>query len=254
SLRDAIYFRLAGVRCLFGAAARCRSFLLTRSFRYPPRIDKRLNNMHHAEKYLAMVYALGAPCWQGEMPDIEIGVSSSPQGEALTRALAAKRVMTLAAGAAYGAAKRWPSDHFRKVADYWIQHGGTVAILGSAGERRIAKEIAAGLPPEHCCDLTGGTDLMQLMTILRHGTICVANDSGIMHLCAALGGRGIAVFGPTDPSATAPVSADWTVVFEKQPCAPCFKRVCPLNSIRCMHIITAEKVIRILKRLTADAS
>ncbi len=253
SLRDAIYFRLARVRRLFGAAARGRSFLLTRNYKYPPRLDKHLNNLHHAEKYLSMVYALGAPQWLGEMPAITIGKPEELNcGETLTKVFSSDKVMTLAAGAAYGAAKRWPSDHFHKVSDYWIRRGGCVAILGSASENQIAEEISNGLPPEKCFNLAGATNLQQLMAVLKHSTICIANDSGIMHLSAAIGGRGIAIFGPTDPSSTSPVSADWNIVFEKQPCAPCFERVCPLGTARCMQVVTAEKIIKMLGRITAD--
>ncbi len=252
SLRDSIFFKLARVPKLFGAAARGRSFLLAESFEYPPREDRKLNNLHHAEKYLSMVYALGAHTWQGAMPEFDVpSLEDARKNEEIDKAFASGKLMVLAAGAAYGGSKRWPSESFNKVAKYWIEQGGSVAMLGTAKESEIGKEVLADLPADKAINLAGATSLSELMAVLKYSDLCIANDSGIMHLSAALGGSGIAVFGPTDPSATSPVSVRWKVLFEKQPCSPCFKRECPSGSSMCMKAISAAKVIKTIKEMTA---
>lgn len=247
SLRDAICLRLARVPKLFGGAARGRSFLLTRSFTYPPRRDAVLNNLHHAEKYLSMVYALGAPHWHGELPGFRIDPEKLAASQPETAAARSHdRLLTLAAGAAYGGSKRWPAENFNLVARHWIERGGSVAMLGSPSEAEIGKEVLAGLPPDKAFNLAGKTNFSELMELLRHARFCVANDSGIMHLSAALGGAGLAVFGPTDPSSTSPISARWSYAFVKQSCAPCFKRECPNHDPRCMTAVDAATVINLM--------
>jgi heptosyltransferase-2 len=242
-LRDAINFRLAGIKPLYGAAARGRGFLLQRSFKFPRRKDHVLNELHHANKYLSMVKALGAPDWSGELPEFNI----TPEFEMLRPELQTlcqhPRLLTLAAGAAYGSSKRWDSASFKTVAEWWIGQGGIVAVLGGAKERNICQDAVAGLSPDNAFNLAGNTDMPELMHLLKHAAVCVANDSGIMHLAAALGCPGVAIFGPTDHSATSPISASWKIVYLKQPCAPCFKRECLKGNPVCMNVITPQMVI-----------
>ncbi|MBN2640893.1 MAG: lipopolysaccharide heptosyltransferase II [Victivallales bacterium] len=248
SLRDTIFFRLARIARLFGASARGRAVLLSGSFKFPPRKDCELNQLHHAEKYLSMVYSLGAPKWQGEMPAFNIpSLDEAKRNPLVNKVFSSGKLMTLAAGAAYGGSKRWPAESFNQVSRYWIDTGGTVAVLGTAGERDMAQEAIKDLPDGNAFNLAGETSLPELMAVLKYSELCIANDSGIMHLSAALGGSGIAVFGPTDPSATSPVSTRWQVLFEKQDCAPCFKRECPSSSSKCMKAVAPEKVIEIIK-------
>jgi len=243
SPRDAVYFRLAGIKNLFGAAARGRSILLKRSYKYPKRVNG-LNNFQHSAKYLSMVYALGCSDWDGELPKFKLkkeNVSSDVQ-----TLLQSDSVMAIAGGAAYGPAKRWPSENYNAVAKHWIEQGGIVVTLGTGAERPIADEIVAGLPDDKVYNLTGETDLIELMMILQSVDMCIANDSGTMHLSAGLGGKGIAIYGSTDPTATAPISTDWKILFEQQDCAPCFKRECPDGSYKCLKKITPQMVIDLL--------
>lgn len=249
SFRDAFFFRLAGLPRLFGASARNRSLLLTRSFYFPPRLDHTLNELHHAEKYLSMAYALGAPAWQGEMPEFKLPNPAQIENTAAKNALSSPKLMCLAAGAAYGGSKRWPAKYFREVAAAWIAEGGQVAALGTGSEREMSGQALEGLPPEKAFNLAGATSLEELMLILRRARVCVANDSGIMHLSAAIGGRGVAIFGPTDPSSTSPVSPYWRVLYDKQDCSPCFKRECPRDNPVCMDKVTPQQVIAMVKQL-----
>ncbi len=250
SLRDVIQLHLSGIHRLYGAAARCRSWMLRRSFKFECRRDGVLNNLQHTCKYLAMVYALGAPRWDGGLPEFKLPPAEQLLRDELLPLLAEKKLLALAAGAAYGSSKRWDSSSFNAVAAWWIQRGGTVAVLGSGSERDICQQAVAGLPPELAHNLAGKTNLTELMLILRNSAVVLANDSGIMHLAAALGVPGVALFGPTDPSATAPISGKWHILHQREPCAPCFKRQCPLGHRVCMTKLTPEMAIEALKALT----
>ena len=243
SLRDAYYFRRAKIPKLYGAAKRGRSFLLSKSFKFPKIKKGKLNCLHHAGRYLSMAYALGAPEWDGELPSF----SSLKEDELVScevrRVLGSEKLLVVAPGAAYGPAKQWPAEYFREVCSSWIDAGGMAAVIGTPKEIPVAETVVAGLSEDKIANLAGKTDMPDLFEILKHAEQCVANDSGIMHLSAILGGQGVALFGSTDPSSTSPVSTKWKILFEQEPCAPCFKRVCPEGHYRCLRKITPQMVL-----------
>ena len=247
SLRDVISLRRAGVPHLYGAAKRGRSILLTRSFRFPPRRDRELAAAHQAKRCLAMAAALGADVSAPAMPEFDLSRLMPPLTDRLCALARHPLHLVLAAGAAYGAAKRWPEGNYRTVADFWLRRGGVVSVVGSKAEREVGDLVLAGFPPEKSFNLCGETSVNALMVLLKSAALCVANDSGVMHLAAALGTPGVAVFGPTDPAATAPVTEDWILLYEKLPCAPCFKRTCPDN--KCIRAITPAMVLQAVEEL-----
>ena len=250
SFRDALWLKSCRIPKLYGTDARFRSFLLERSFRFPPRLDHELNKPHQAAKYLAMAYALGAPEWDGVLPEFDIPWEPETYSDDLLRVLNEDDLLALAPGAAYGAAKRWDPARFREVASWWIrERKGKVVLLCAAKEAAEARAALSGLPSDSCYDLGGKTTLETLMLVLKKARACVANDSGAMHLAAALGTPGVAPFGSTDPAATSPLSSRWRIMFEKQPCSPCFKRVCPKGDPVCMKAVSAAAVIETLRTL-----
>ncbi len=241
SFRDALILKMAGVKRLYGAKARNRSILLAQSWRFAKRRDHELNHPHQALKYSAMAEAVGAVPWDGIMPEMTISAQVSLPADW-------KNVLAIAPGAAYGDGKRWNASSFRRTAEEWLNRkpDGFVVALGSKAEAAGAEEALTGLDSARCRNLAGQTSLDELMFILKHVRCCVANDSGIMHLSAALGGTGIAVFGSTDPAATAPVSDKWFMLYDKLPCSPCFKRVCPLGTKACLDRIAPDDVISLM--------
>ena len=246
SLRDTLYCRIAGIPKLFGAAKRGRSLLLTESFKFPKIKDRKLNKLHHAGRYLSMAYALGAPQWNGELPEFILTKEPELMTPELKDLLNSQKLLVVAPGAAYGEAKRWPSENFRKLCRMWIEDGGNVAAIGTAAEAAVTKEVLQDLPEDKIADFAGKTDLQDIIAILKHAHRTVANDSGIMHLSAILGGYGAAIFGSTDPTSTSPVSKRWKILFERQPCAPCFKRECPEGHYKCLKKITPEQVYAVI--------
>lgn len=247
SPRDAVYFRRAGIRRLFGAAARGRSLFLEGAFKFPWNRRGSLGDLHHARKYSLMAEALGGVGWDGKFPE------SKPTGKAPSGIAADAPLLVLAPGAAYGAAKRWPSNGFANTGRRFLAdcRNGQVAIVGAPGERAIADEVAGLLGEDsRAINLCGKTTLAELAEILKASSACVANDSGTMHLSAALGGAGVAVFGSTDWAVTSPLSTRWRIVHSKWDCAPCFRRSCELaDEPLCMRSINSEYVYRELKEL-----
>jgi len=247
SLRDAWYFRKAGVRNLYGAAARGRSILMKKAFRFPKIRKKQLNFLHHSRKYAALAASVCGVEWSGDFPALRIDAVNYDLPVNFSG-----KILLLAPGAAYGAAKRWPADLFSQTAKLFLQThpDGLIVIVGAPSETPIAAEVAQNLPPEQVKNLCGATGFNALAAWLKRADVCVANDSGTMHLAAMLGTPGVAMFGPTDYASTAPVSKDWILIYSEFPCAPCFKRQCPQHpEPACMRAISAESVAKALETL-----
>ena len=250
SFRDAVSLRLAGVKSLYGEPTRCRGWLLTAGFPFPR--EKGRASSHQAMRYLAIAEALGGkrpasltprlvpPCPADELPD------------AIRDLLRHPLLLTLAPGAAYGAAKRWPQEYFAAVGKYWIRRGGIIALVGSPNECGICAAVAAGMPRRKCFNLCGRTELPELMQLFRFSALALTNDSGLMHLAAALDKVGLTVFGPTDPGDTGPLSTKWKILYSGEPCSPCLRRVCPKGSAVCMKTITPAQVIRALVKTARE--
>lgn len=250
SLRDAVILRKAGIHPLFGAAARGRSFLLKKSIRFPKRRDHVLNHPHQAQKYMAVASLLGADTWDGvSMPHLTIEMTDDEFARKHNLpAFPGGPILSIAPGAAYGDAKCWAASNFREVAGHWLSvHGGSVLFLGGKNEIPVCQTCADGFDSSRVFNLAGTTSLTELMFLLKRSAACTANDSGVMHLAAALDIPGAVPFGSTDPAATSPLSKKWTVLYEKEPCSPCFKRICPLGTRKCFDALTPSRLIDALE-------
>ena len=251
SFRDALVMRRLGVTPLYGAAARGRSVLLRDPIRFPKRVSGALNPPHQALRCLQIAKLLGIDDWDGvSMPAIHPDFDEERFELAFGRPFPDKYpVLAVAPGAAFGDAKRWDAGSFRAVAEHWQKkRGGFVVLLGSKTEAPICDACAEGLSSGLTLNLAGKTSLHALMFILKRASYCLANDSGIMHLAAATGTPGTAVFGSTDMAATGPLSPKWTVLYHKEPCSPCFKHVCPLGTRACMKAVKVGEVLKTLPK------
>ena len=159
-----------------------------------------------------------------------------------------------APGAEFGPAKRWPARHFSELA---AQLDATVVLLGSGKEAALCDEIAApvnAVQAGRCLNLAGKTSLPQALALIAASRSTVSNDSGLMHVAAALGVPQVAIFGSSSPLHTPPLSDKARVLWLKndpayQPpldCAPCFARECPLGHTRCLNDISAAQVLQAL--------
>jgi heptosyltransferase-2 len=147
----------------------------------------------------------------------------------------------MGAGASYGSAKCWLPPRFAELANrLQSQTDADVILFGTAAEVAVTRAISSELrrPP---IDLTEKTEIADLPALLSQCHLFIGNDSGAMHVAAAVGLPVVAVFGPTDPFGTAPVTPRCTIVQQKPYCSPCFLRHCPTNH-RCMRAITPDMV------------
>lgn len=154
-------------------------------------------------------------------------------------------ILILCPGAEGGHAKRWPEHHFAALANQKIKEGWQVWMMGSPKDLNIAQNVMAGIQEhalDQCINLTGKTTLDQAIHLLASASQVVANDSGLMHVAAALGLPVVGVFGPTDPNHTPPLSKNAQAVSIDLSCRPCFKRSCPLKYHQCMQALSPERV------------
>jgi heptosyltransferase II len=173
------------------------------------------------------------------VPDAERERAAITLREAGVRSKALR--IAVGAGASYGSAKCWPHGRFAKTLNAILSQVDADAILfGTTAEAAVSSAIASELrrPP---VDLTGKTAIADLPALLSQCHLYLGNDSGAMHVAAAVGLPVVAIFGPTDPEGTAPVTPLATVVQQKPYCSPCFLRRCPTDH-RCMTAVTPEMV------------
>ena len=152
-------------------------------------------------------------------------------------------VAVLCPGAEYGPAKRWPSGHFSDLAQRLSAAGLDVWLAGSAKDTAIGDEIARD-SRNACINLCGRSTLAEVIDLLSCATLVVSNDSGLMHIAAALDKPLIAIYGSSSPLFTPPLSTNARIARLDLPCSPCFERICPLGHFNCMRQLTPELVMR----------
>ena len=203
---------------------------------------------HQANYYLQLLFRAGLIDRPQPVEEVRLHLSEEEGARAARKleslGLGGPRLLVgIAPGAAYGPAKRWLPDRFGGLADRLIGAlGADVLIFGSAAERPLAEEVAASM--KHTPAMVAGeTSMRELLSLMDRCRLIVTNDSGSMHLAAALGVPLIAIFGSTDERATGPLGARVRIVKRGVTCSPCGRRVCPID-FRCMTGISVEEVFR----------
>lgn len=159
-----------------------------------------------------------------------------------------KPVAVFCPGAEYGPAKRWPVSYFAEIAQRLQQHGFAVWLVGSAKDKDIADKIVALGNPE-CRNLCGSTSLGDAIALLSCAELVISNDSGLMHLAAALDRPMLALFGSSSPQFTPPLSPKAEVIRLELKCSPCFQRECPLGHFNCMMQLTPDMVWKKIEKM-----
>jgi heptosyltransferase-2 len=182
-------------------------------------------------------------------------LEANPQAVAATLArfdLAGPPAVALCVGAEFGPAKRWPAAHFAALARRLASEGRAVWLLGGPGDAGIGDEVAA-LAPE-AINLAGRTTLSEAIDLISAAQAVVSNDSGLMHVAAALGRPVVGLYGATSPDFTPPLSPDAVILREDLPCSPCGERACPLGHLRCLNDLAPERVMAALQPRLVSAA
>jgi len=164
----------------------------------------------------------------------------------------AQNILALCPGAEFGDAKQWPAAHYAAVAGAHLETGGQVWLFGSGKDRSVTDEIVGQLDTplqQRCHNLAGQTSLAQAIDLLSVVDAVVSNDSGLMHIAAALHRPVVAVYGSTSPGFTPPLTDRVELLFTDIDCRPCFQRSCPLGHKRCLTELSPARVIEALQRL-----
>ena len=250
SLKSALLPFLASIPKRVGYLGEARIGLLTHRLKNPPK-DRR-------PPMVAFYSALsGEADTAADRPQLQVD-KATLTADLGRLGLQAGAFSVVAPGSEYGPAKRWPTGHFAELAR---QLEGPVLLLGSAKEAEVCETIATEVnaqTPGKCQSLAGKTALGLALSIIAAAKLLVSNDSGLMHVAAALSVRQLALFGSSSPQHTPPLNPQATVLWLKnnpayQPpldCAPCFERSCPLGHTRCLNDLSPTMV---LARLASES-
>ena len=245
SFESALLLWLAGIRRRIGYARDGRSWLLTDAVRRP---EPGAIPRHERYYYPELLRRAGILAELPEIAEIRLRDGGARQrGEHLLAARGiALPVVGVSPGAAYGGAKRWLPERFAEAArTVAAQTGAQILVFGAAAERELCGAVAGACGGHN---LAGQTTLREYLDMTAVCSVYLSNDSGAMHIAAALGVPSVTVFGPTDETATGPSGANARLLREPVECAPCLKRECPIDH-RCMTRVTAETVAREALRL-----
>ncbi|HSB48250.1 MAG TPA: lipopolysaccharide heptosyltransferase II [Burkholderiales bacterium] len=238
TFKSALVPYFAGIRSRTGYIGELRHWLLTDS----RKLDReRLPQM--AQRYAALGLPRGEALRQ-PLPALGLRVDETARRALLARlGLDRSRpAAALAPGAEYGPSKRWPARYFGELAQGLAARGCAVWLIGSKHDRGIGADIerhSGGV----CRNLCGETTLTEAIDLLASASLVVSNDSGLMHVAAALGKPLIALYGSSSPGFTPPLSPNARVVKLDLPCSPCFRRECPLGHFNCMMQLTPDRVL-----------
>lgn len=239
SLKSALIAFATGIKRRTGYVGESR-YLLLNDIR---RLDKAALPLM-VDRYTALAYPSQAE-FDGFSDYPEFAISAENVAAALQKhgLDTAKPVVAFCPGAEYGPAKRWPPQYFAALARRFADEGRQIWLFGSQKDFDIAEEINR-LADGICINLCGKTSLSEAIDLLSCAKTAVCNDSGLMHLAAALGCRVLAVYGSSSADHTPPLSEKARIVSLNLDCSPCFKRECPLGHTDCLNKLTPETVWR----------
>jgi heptosyltransferase II len=239
AIEAAIITLLAGIPVRAGYDSDVRGSLLTHSVER----TKAVRKVHQTAYYLEMVRSLGCEPVGGDV-HLKPGREYDLLADALFRRFGLEKnglLVGMAPGAAYGPAKKWFSERFSEVAErLGDAFSPQIILFGSAGDADSAKAVQKHTKyPLN--DLTGQTSLKEAIALMSRCRLFISNDSGLMHVAAALGVPTVAIFGSTNPATTAPVGRQTVVIHKEVSCSPCLRKTCPTD-FRCMEMISVDDV------------
>jgi len=235
---------LAGIPCRLGYKTDGRHLLLTHGVHLEPR----LKEVHEIEYYLGILEGSGL---RSDGRDLILQVSEKERHEAEAflseyQISGGQPLAGVSPGATYGPAKRWLPERFAALCDRLQESSGArIVILGGPGDAAVGDQVSRfmKIPPINLC---GKTTLRQAVSVIDRCHLFITNDSGLMHVAAALDIPLVAIFGSTNPNTTGPSSSKSRIVRVPMDCSPCLKTTCPEDH-RCMEEISVDQVYGVAK-------
>lgn len=210
---------------------------------YPLMIERFMALAYSKQKVLAQPYP---------KPHLEIDPASQQQALATFNLQQLKPILALCPGAEFGEAKKWPAEYYAKIAEDRIAADWQIWIFGSKNDYPVGETIRNLLPNEqqkYLYNLAGQTSLAQAIDLLACASAVVTNDSGLMHVAAALNRPIVAVYGSTSPQFTPPLADQVAIVRLGLDCSPCFQRTCKFGHYNCLKQLKPELVETALDKL-----
>lgn len=238
SWKSALLPFFAGIPLRIGFKGEARHILLNRIHSFDAAVLPQL-----AQRYALLAEDVGAtaPAPLAE-PHLEVAAQSVRATLAALGLEVTKAPVVFCPGAEYGPAKRWPAAHFADLARRLAQTDFPIWIVGAAKDAPVGAEIER-LSGGACRNLCGQTSLAQAIDMLSCARLVVSNDSGLMHVAAALRRPLVALYGSSSPRYTPPLSQRARILSLDLPCSPCFKRACPLGHFKCLNDLSPAMVL-----------
>ncbi len=241
---------LAKIPVRMGYSTDGRGLLLTHGVK----VSEETRRKHQVHYYLDMLKALGLKA-DGHSPRLHLGREDTEYAAGVLKEHGIGRgepIVGINPGAQYGAAKKWHPERFGAVADGLVKEfGARIIIFGGPGDTSAAGAVQASMR-EEAVNLCGKTDLRGLMALMKRCRLFITNDTGPMHIAAALEVPTLAVFGSTDPVATGPAGKRARVAKALVNCSPCLKRTCPLKHYLCMERVSAKTVLAAAREMMGE--
>lgn len=251
SLKSALIPAMAGIPRRIGWRGEYRYKLLTdfrilRESRFPRMIDR----------YMALGFPANLALSANQLPEAppypRLAVDEASQALLVSRyGLDASRLVALCPGAEFGPAKQWPLEQFARLTTRLIDAGYQVVLLGSPNDAGDAEALLDQVPASksgEVVNLAGDTTIPDAIDVIGLAKVVVTHDSGLMHVAAATGRPLVALFGPSSPDHTPPLSNKAITLTHPVPCHPCFQRECPLQHQACLSELSVSQVFEALSR------
>jgi heptosyltransferase-2 len=242
SAKSALVPFFAGIKRRTGFLGEWRYFLLN---------DIQVLDKTRLPRMVDRFVSLGDEDSPGDVAYPALSIDEKNQLECLSRFELDKDrpVLSICPGAEFGDAKKWPENHYADLANYAIEKGMQVWIFGSPRDELVAEQILTGITQsEYCHNLAGRTTLLDVVDLIALSGLVVSNDSGLMHIAAAVGCATTVIYGSTSPAFTPPLTDKLDIVSEDLSCSPCFKRDCPLGHKNCLNNLLPGRLYPIVDR------
>ncbi|MBU3604755.1 lipopolysaccharide heptosyltransferase II [Polynucleobacter sp. AP-Kaivos-20-H2] len=254
SLKSALIPWLAKIPFRVGYRGEFRFGFINLSLNNPSKV----NRPPMVEHYLALSQLLNEERVAATESQLvpKLNVSTAAKQSVLVKLVSANvdpaNIYVMCPGAEYGPTKRWPTSHFAQLAQKLFASNphNQIILLGSKGDHALAQEIQSqAMQNSHIHNWCGDTSLDEAIALIGMSKAIISNDSGLMHIAAALKMPQVAIFGSSDPAHTPPLSDKAKVIWLNLPCSPCHKRECPLGHLKCLNDILPEQVFATLNTL-----